>query len=190
MTSDKLQSIWNRGKQRGPIMDQLTIDRILDKSAREGWSGIRINVWVFLVMLVVSELFHILNLAALFDRPAWLAVNAVLALVTLGFLLFGLRVQRELRELDDSAVSLATLVKRQLRFFHTTFEWWAWMWSITVWMMSYCVVVWGKTREAVPRRPHHRVRCDFGLCNPRVVRADAAGTLSNGAAVTGHAARS
>jgi hypothetical protein len=142
MTSDKLQSIWNRGKQREPIMDQLTIDRILDKSAREGWSGIRINVWVFLVMLVVSELFHILNLAASFDRPAWLAVNAVLALVTLGFLLFGLRVQRELRELNDSAVSSATLVKRQLRFFHTTFEWWAWMWSITVWMMSYCVVVW------------------------------------------------
>jgi hypothetical protein len=84
----------------------------------------------------------------------WLAVHAGLAVVTLGFIVFGLRVLRELRTFDDPAMSLTAIVKRQLQFFHTTFEWWGWMWGFTVWMVSFCVVVWVENREGGYRINH------------------------------------
>ena len=60
-------------------------------------------------MLAVCEVFHVLSLCSATRHPAWLAVHAVLALITLGCLVFGLHLQHELRALDDSAESLITL---------------------------------------------------------------------------------
>lgn len=154
MTDDMLQSLWNKGKQQEPMMDQTAINAILEKSVTSGWYGMRVNAWVFLAMLMGSEIFHILNLAAARSRPGWLVVHALLAAVTLAFFIFGLRMLRELRVLSDPAVSLVTLVRRQLRFFHTTFEWWIWMWSLTVWMVSFCIVVWVENHDGGYRIGH------------------------------------
>ena len=69
---------------------------VLEKAVRSGWSGMRVNVWVFLAMLIVSEVFHIMNLLASVSHPGWLAVHAALTGVTLGFFVFGLGVLRAL----------------------------------------------------------------------------------------------
>lgn len=158
MTDDKLQSIWNKGKQQEPTVDQVTINHVLEKAVRSGWSGMRVNVWIFLATLIGSEVFNIVNLAASVARPGWLVVHAALTGVTLVFFVFGLRVLRELRALDDPAASLTALVKRQLRFFHTTFEWWLWIWALTVWMVSFCLVVWVEN-EGGGYRVGHVVAC-------------------------------
>jgi len=51
-------------------------------------------------------------------------------------------VLRPLRSLDDPSVELPTLVKRQIHFFHTTFEWWMWVAPLTCWLLSFSVTVW------------------------------------------------
>ena len=53
-----------------------------------------------------------------------------------------MRELRNLRGLDESDQSVAVLVQRQLRFFHSTFEWWLWIASGATWMLSFSVVVW------------------------------------------------
>ena len=45
-------------------------------------------------------------------------------------------------------------MRRQLRFFHTTFEWWVWTWALTVWMVSFCIVVWVENEGGVYRVGH------------------------------------
>jgi hypothetical protein len=142
MTDDKLESIWNRSGQQVPKLDQTGFHQILNSTARSGWWAIRVNLRVFLVMLIFCEVFHLLNLAGATSHPVWLAVHATLAAVTLGFFIFGLSVLRELRSIETPDEPLTTLVRRQLRFFHSSFEWWIWMWSLTIWMSSFCLVVW------------------------------------------------
>lgn len=78
MIDDKLQSLWNKSKQQEPKMDQAAINHILEKAVRCGWSRMRINVWAFLAMLIGSEVFNIMNLAASAPHPGWLAVHAAL----------------------------------------------------------------------------------------------------------------
>jgi len=142
MIDDELQSLWVKSKDEDPQMDQTAITRLLEQPVRRGWYGLRINVWCFLSMLMVSEVFNLMNLVWSVSRPVWFAVHGVLTGVACGFVVFGFHVLRELRMLDDPDESLAVLVRRQLRFFHTTFEWWLWAWALTVWMASFCIPVW------------------------------------------------
>ena len=95
-----------------------------------------------------------MNLLASVSHPRWLVLHAALTGVTLGFFVFGLGVLRALRTLDDPAATLTTLVRRQLRFFHTTFEWWLVTWALTVWMVSFCIVVWVENEGGVYRVGH------------------------------------
>jgi len=151
MNDEQIQSLWNQGKTQEPRMDVNAINRILGNSVRSGWSRLRLNLRTFLAMLVVAELFNVLNLAGSASHPGWLAVHAALTAVTLGFFVFGLRVLRELRTLDDPGASVAVLVRKQLHFFHTTFEGWLWAWALTIWVVVFCVTLWMENQ----RRAYH-----------------------------------
>lgn len=154
MTDEQLQSLWEKSKQEEPKMNQVAINSVLAKSVRSGWSGLRINAWCFLAMLVVCEIFNLMNLAWSVSHPVWFAVHGVLTVAALGFAIFGIRVLRELQVLDDHNEGLVVLVRRQLRFFHTTFEWWLWAWALTVWMVSFCIPVWLENQRNGYRTEH------------------------------------
>jgi len=81
-----------------------------------------------------------------------LAVQVGLTLITLVLLFLNLRVLRPLQRLGDSGVELPTLVKRQLHFFHTTFEWWMWVAPVTCWLLSFSVSVWMENQSG-----HYRI---------------------------------
>ncbi len=142
MNDEQIQSLWNKGKQQELKLDGNMINRILEKSVRCGWPMLRVNLWTFLVMLAVAEIFNVLNLAGSVSHRGWLAVHAGLTVCTLGLFVLGLRVFRELRTLADPDENVALLVRKQLSFFHGTFEWWLWGWALTVWIFSFCVPVW------------------------------------------------
>jgi hypothetical protein len=154
MNDEQIRSLWNKSTQGEPKMNVNAINRILDKSVRGGWFGLRVNVWTFLAMLAGAEIFNVLNLAGSVSHPGWLAAHAGLTVVTLGFFILGLRVLRELRTLADPDENVAGLVRKQLRFFHTTFEWWLWAWALTVWIVSFCIPVWLENRRGGYRIDH------------------------------------
>jgi hypothetical protein len=99
-------------------------------------------VWVFVGLMAVAEVFNLMNLVEFASPPGWLAVHGALTALTLGFMIDGLRVLRELLGLDDPRESLSALVRRQLHFFHTTFEGWRWIAAVTAWVLSFSVSVW------------------------------------------------
>ena len=142
MNDQEIQSLWNQSKQQEPRMDGPAIRHILEKSVRQGWGGLRFNAWLFLGLLGVVEVFNLMNLVGFASHPSWLAVHAGLTALTLGFMIYALRMLQELRTLDDPRESLSALVRRQLRFFHTTFEGWLWMAAATAWLLSFSVSVW------------------------------------------------
>jgi len=142
MNDEQVQSLWNQGKRQEPRMDVNAINRILEKSVRSGWSRLRLNLRISLAVVAVAGLFNILNLAGSASHPGWLAVHASLAAATLGFFVFGLRVLRESRALDDASASVAVLVRKQLHFFHRTFEGWLWAWALMIWVLVFSVTVW------------------------------------------------
>lgn len=154
MNDELIKSLWNQSKQKEPKMNTQAINSILEKSVRAGWPKLRINVSVFLVMLTVGFVFEGLNVISYGANPGWLAVHVGVTLVTLASLAFNLRVRRELHNLDDPDVGLAVLVRRQLQFFHTTFEWWLWVVAVTPWILSFSVSVWMGNQHGQYRIEH------------------------------------
>lgn len=154
MNHDLIQSLWNRGKGKEPKMSTQEINNLLAKSVRTGWSKLRINVWTFAVMLFVALVFSVLNVIGFASNPGWLAMHVGLTLITLVFLAFNLRVLRPLQGLDDPSVELPRLIKRQLHFFHTTFERWMWIAAVTSWLLSFSVSVWMENQGGQYRINH------------------------------------
>lgn len=154
MNNDLIQSLWNRGKGKEPKMSTQQINNLLAKSVRVGWSKLRINVWLFALMLSAALVFNVLNVIAFTSNPRWLAVHAGLTLITLVFLVFNLGVLRPLRGLDDPSVELPTLVRQQLHFFHTTLKWWMWVGPVTCWLLSFSLSVWTDQQDGQYRINH------------------------------------
>jgi len=142
MNDDVIKSLWDQGKRQEPQMDPQEINDILKKSVRRGWPKLRLNVWICGAMTVVGLIFDVLNFVGNLTNSSWVVVHLVLTVIAFGFLALSMRVLRDLRGLDESNETVAVLVQRQLRFFHTTFEWWLWIASVTTWMLSFSVVVW------------------------------------------------
>lgn len=142
MNDDVIKSLWDQGKQQEPQMDAREINDFLKKSVRRGWPGLRLNVWIFSAMTTVALIFNVLNFVGSLSNSPWDVVHLVLTVMTLVFLALSMRVLRKLRGLDESDQSVAVLVQRQMRFFHSTFEWWLWVASVITWMLSFSVVVW------------------------------------------------
>ena len=142
MNDDVIKSLWDLGKRQEAQMDTQEINDILKKSVRRGWPQLRLNVWIYGAMTAVALTFNLLNFVNNLSNAPWDMVHFVLTVVTLVFLALTMRVLRKLRGLDESDQSVAVLVQRQLHFFHSTFEWWLWVASVTTWMLSFSVVVW------------------------------------------------
>ena len=153
MNDEQMKSLWTQGKQEEPKMNLQAINSILEKSVRTGWSCLRLNVSVFVCMLAVALIFDVLNVIGYATNPAWLTVHAGLTAVTLAFMTLSLHVKRDLRSLDDPSVGLAALVRRQLKFFHTTFEWWLWVAAVTTWVLSFSISVW-----VANQHDHYRIK--------------------------------
>ncbi len=153
MNDDKLQMIWSRSRQEEPTMNRMTINQMLDKSARSGWYGMRIEAWAFLIMQGIAELGHIVNLmtSAMAGNVGWLFLHLSLTLLTSGFIAVSVMVLHEVRSFDDGNVNLSELVRRQLRFFHTKYEWWIWTCSLTVWVFSFSLVVLVENQDGTYR---------------------------------------
>jgi hypothetical protein len=142
MNEDVIRSLWELGKRQEPHMGAQEISDILSKSVRKGWTKLRLNVWVYGAMAAVALIFSLLNLLGNLSNSPWNVVHLVLTVMTLVFLALSVRVYRRLRGLDEPDQSVAVLVRRQLRFFHSTFEWWLWVASVTTWMLIFSLVVW------------------------------------------------
>jgi len=152
MNDDFIKSLWEQGKQKEPKMSSETLETLLKRSVRTGWSRLRLSVWTYAAISVVVLVFTILNIAAFVTDPPWLAAHVAITAVTLACLVICARVLRELKTLDDPTQALTVLLKRQLRFFHTVFEWWLWVMAITVWTLSFSVSVWVENL-----RGHYRI---------------------------------
>ena len=142
MNDDVIKSLWDLGKRQEPQMEAREISDILKKSVRRGWPELRLNVWIYITMATFALILNILNFVRNLSHSPWNVVHLVLTTMTLAFLGLSMHVGRKLRGLDDSNQSVAVLVQRQLGFFHSTFEWWLWIASVTTWMLSFGVVVW------------------------------------------------
>jgi hypothetical protein len=142
MNDDVIKSLWDLGKRHEPRMDPEEISDILEKSVRTGWPRLRLNMWIYGAMAAVGLIFSVLNFVDNLSNAPWNVVHVVLTAVTLAFLALSMRVLQKLRGLDEPDQGVAVLVHRQLNFFHTTFEWWLWIASVTTWVLSFSVVVW------------------------------------------------
>jgi hypothetical protein len=142
MNNDLIKSLWDMGKRQESHMDAQEINDLLKKSVRRGWPQLRLNVGIYGIMAAVASIFSLLNFVGNLSNAPWNVVHLVLMVATLAFLALCMSVQRRVRGLDEPDQSVAVLVQRQMRFFHTTFEWWLWVASVTTWMLSFSVVVW------------------------------------------------
>jgi hypothetical protein len=135
---DALQQIWDKGRKE-PKMSKAEIRAILQPHIRKNALGLRFLVWVYMAFIAVTLVCEGMAIYAFRVNPVMLAVHAGAALLTLGFLGYGVYLVGELAATDRGDESLVAVLRRRIRFYRTKYEIWLWMLALTVVFLSFAV---------------------------------------------------
>jgi hypothetical protein len=146
MNDEALQDLWNRSKRGDDALAPDALDALLSRSVRSGWPRLRWNARILTAMLLVATLCAGASLLEADRRTGSLVLRVVVAVTALALALWSARFPRRLREMDRPDVDLATLVNRQLRFFHGAYEGWLLAFAAATWLLSMSITAWVESR--------------------------------------------
>jgi hypothetical protein len=120
-------------------MSKAEIQALLVPQFRKSGIGLHIVVWTYLVLIAGTLVCEGMNIYAFRTNPIMSTVGVLLTIFTLGFLVYGIHILRELTAIDLVDESLVAKLQRRLRFHRTKFEIWLWMIAFTVAFLSFAV---------------------------------------------------
>lgn len=139
MTEDIIQEIWDKGKSRRREMSLQEIEGALRPHARRQSFTIRMNVWIWLVILLGTLVIGALNIEGYSNNPTMLMLQIGLTLLAVVFGIYGIHLLREIRIIDRADESMVIMLKRLLRLYRTKFEIWNFMMSATLVILTFAV---------------------------------------------------
>jgi hypothetical protein len=152
---DPLQQIWDKGRKE-PKMSKAEIQGILRPHIRKNAFGLRFLVWIYVAFIAVTLVCEGMAIYAFRVNPVMLAVHAGAALLTLGFLGYGVYLVGELAAMDRGDESLVAVLRRRVRFYRTKYDIWLWMLALTLVFLSFAVSTLADCQEGQYQinRPH------------------------------------
>ena len=139
MNHDVLQQIWDKGR-KDPKMSKAEIQAILRPQVRKNAFGMRFLVWIYTACIAVTLVVEGMAVYAFRANPVMLAAHAGTAVLTLGFLGYGVYLIGELAAMDRGDQSLVTVLRRRVRFYRAKYEIWLWMLALTVVFLSFALI--------------------------------------------------
>lgn len=139
MTEDIIQKIWDKGKSLRREMSVQEIEGALRPHARRQSFTIRMNVWIWLVILLGTLVIGALNIEGYSNNPTMLMLQIGLTLLAVVFGIYGIHLLREIRIIDRADESMVVMLKRLLRLYRTKFEIWNLMMSATLVILTFAV---------------------------------------------------
>jgi hypothetical protein len=138
VNDDLLQEIWDKGRKE-PKMSKAEIQALLRPQVRKNAFGLYFLIWIYLAFVAVTLVCEGMAIYAFRVNPVMLAVHSGAALLTLGFLGYGVYLVGELAAMERGDESLVSVLRRRVRFHRTKYDIWLWMLSLTLVFLSFAV---------------------------------------------------
>jgi hypothetical protein len=138
MAKDMLLEIWDKDRKE-PKMTRAEIENVLRPQYLKSASRWGFALWTYLAIIAVTLVCQGMSIYAFRTNPLMLAVGIALALLTLGFLGYGIHVLRAWSEIDLVDECLVAKLTRRLRFYRTKCELWLWMIALTPVFLGFAV---------------------------------------------------
>lgn len=137
MAKDIIQELWDRGREE-QTMTSAQIQTLLEPQIRRNAFSLRIWIWFYLAVLVVTLTLNGINIFGYRANPIMLSVQVGVSLLSLGFLFYGIYLLGDLAKIDADESVLATL-RRRLRFHRTKLEIWIWIVAFTAYLLQFAI---------------------------------------------------
>lgn len=112
---------------------------------------LKLYLWLYLVVLLVTLVLQGVNLAGYYSNPTMLTVHAVVTALTVGSIAFGVYLMGQVGRLDRMDESLAEAVKGRLEFLRGKYEMWLWVCAATLLMLTWAVTTLVDNADGVYR---------------------------------------
>jgi hypothetical protein len=139
MNEDIIQKIWDKGKSQKRDLSVQEIEQALRPDVRRQSFAIRMYIWIWVIFLLGTVVFGVLNIVGYLGNSAMLSAQIGLALLAVAFGIYGIHLLREIRVMDRADESLMVLLKRRVRFYRTKFEIWNFMMAATIVLLTFAV---------------------------------------------------
>ena len=137
-------------------MSKAEIQAFLQPHIRKNAFGLRFLIWIYVAFIAVTLVCEGMAIYAFRVNPVMRAVHAGAALLTLGFLAYGVYLVGELAATDRGDESLVAVLRRRVRFYRTKYDIWLWMLALTLVFLSFAVSTLADCQEGQYQinRPH------------------------------------
>lgn len=139
MNNDELINIWQEGNKtvlKDQKIDKTMITQYLSEKTLKGTRSIQFNILFYGLVQIANIILLSMNLAGYMNNSIMIWVLVPQLVVTVGILLFGIKIYIELREINNFSESLSSLIAKQLRFFKIPYEIWLIISSVSAIILS------------------------------------------------------
>jgi hypothetical protein len=138
MSEDLIQHLWERGGEGRRLGREEIVSALRPRLAR-GTRALRLQLWFYLALMLVTLVLGGVNIAAYWHHPTMRAVQIALTLVVAGLACYGIRMLADPGLVDRPADSLLGSVRRRLEFLGPRFELWMWMVAVSVAILAFAI---------------------------------------------------
>jgi len=138
MPEDLIETLWERGGERAPLGREELASALrprLEGSTRK----LRVHLWMFLGILLVTLVLGGINIALYWDVPSMRTAQLALTALALGLALYAIRLLGDPGLADRPTDPLLESVRRRLAFLGPRFEAWLWMATLSVVLLSFAL---------------------------------------------------
>lgn len=138
MPEDLIESLWERGGERRSLGREELAGALRPRLER-GTRQLRVHLWLFLGVLLVTLVLGGVNIALYWDVPAMRTAQLGLTALALALALYAIRLLGDPGLADRPTDPLLESVRRRLAFLGPRFEAWLWMASLSVALLAFAL---------------------------------------------------
>lgn len=139
MKNDELIKIWQEGNEtvfKDQKIDRNMITQYLSDKTLKGTRTIQINIIFYELIQLANLILLSMNLEGYMNNPTMIWILIPQVVITVGILLFGVKIYLELRKINNFSDSLSELIRRHIQFFGKSYELWLIISSVSVIILS------------------------------------------------------
>lgn len=122
--NNSIENIWQKGQGKEKKMSQTQIEQMLKTDVQKHSTALQMFVWIYVTILVATVVMNSINIAAYQSNGSMVAIQALLALISVGFIAYGLSLVRDIKKTDRMDQSLLTALQERMKVIRYKYERW------------------------------------------------------------------
>ncbi len=122
--NNSIENIWQKGQGKEKKMSQTQIEQMLKTDVQKHSTALQMFVWIYVTILVATVVMNSFNIAAYQSNGSMVAIQTLLALISVGFIAYGLSLVRDIKKTDRMDQSLLTALQERMKVIRYKYERW------------------------------------------------------------------